>query len=440
VNFVLVWAIIVAVLILDISLSRISTLLYGELSSFSINYIIFIVIVGVSIIGQYFILQFVKDGINKIGIIEEKLHINTLYKIVKIAQFVLFGLLIYTALEIAMTKNYHTIIITIVTTVSFVLAIGMLVLFTRQFFSWFATNKGYVLLSYGISSSSLIVNSAFSLALVGLVSINMPFTTGQHAQSFYLVTVPGSITSIIDSGYVISSIASFIITWFATALLLYHYSRRVGRIIYWVVLSLPLVYFLSQFVSFFIDLANPLLQSDPFFYGIFFTLIFTISKPAGGMLFGLAFWTIARKIDRRIIVRNYMLMSAYGFVLLFVSNQAVALTILPYPPFGLTTVSTMGLSSFLLLIGIYSSAISVSQDINLRKAVKKFSFEESRLLDSISSAHMEEELQSRMIAMIRKNQDAMKEETGLESSLNENDMKQYLSQVLEEIKRQKGDS
>ena len=62
---------------------------------------------------------------------------------------------------------------------------------------------------------------------------------------------------------------------------------------------------------------------------------------------------------------------AYGLVIVFVSNQAVVLVSGPYPPFGLATSFFMGLSSYLLLIGIYSSAISVAEDSKLRQTIRK---------------------------------------------------------------------
>ena len=41
-----------------------------------------------------------------------------------------------------------------------------------------------------------------------------------------------------------------------------------------------------------------MLNADPIFTGILLTLIFSISKPAGGILFGVAFWAMAKAIDR----------------------------------------------------------------------------------------------------------------------------------------------
>ena len=43
-------------------------------------------------------------------------------------------------------------------------------------------------------------------------------------------------------------------------------------------------------------------------------------------------------------------------------SAGVGLTLVPYPPFGLITVSFFGLTSFLVFFGIYSTAISVAHN------------------------------------------------------------------------------
>jgi hypothetical protein len=117
-----------------------------------------------------------------------------------------------------------------------------------------------------------------------------------------------------------------------------------------------------------------------------------------------------------------MIISAYGLVLLFASNQAIVLVTAPYPPFGLATISFMGLSAYLVVAGIYSSAVSVSLDVGLRKTIRKSVMEQSKLLDSIGTAQMEQELQSRVLTITRKMSDKMEEETGVEASMTEEDM------------------
>jgi hypothetical protein len=135
-----------------------------------------------------------------------------------------------------------------------------------------------------------------------------------------------------------------------------------------------------------------------------------------------------------------MIISAFGLVLLFTSNQALVLLASTFPPFGLATTSFVGLSSYLLLVGIYSSAISVSEDSKLRQSIRNLAIKETKLLDSIGTAHMEQEIQKRVLELTKRTQDMMAEETGIQSSITEDDMKQYLEQVIREVKIQKSSS
>jgi len=104
------------------------------------------------------------------------------------------------------------------------------------------------------------------------------------------------------------------------------------------------------------------------------------------------------------------------------------LVIAPYPPFGLIATAYIGLSSYLILIGIYPSALSVSQDAKLRQSISKFVKSESKLLGSIGIAKTENEIQSKVLKMTRENQHLMLEETGIQSALTDEDVKKYLLQ------------
>lgn len=85
--------------------------------------------------------------------------------------------------------------------------------------------------------------------------------------------------------------------------------------------------------------------SDPVLFGIVYTLLFSVTKPLGGVLFGVAFWMVARNLkDSK--VKGYLIISAYGMTLLFASNQPTSLVLVPYPPFSLFTISFMGLAVF----------------------------------------------------------------------------------------------
>jgi hypothetical protein len=235
--------------------------------------------------------------------------------------------------------------------------------------------------------------------------------------------------------YIITTIISFILTWISTILLLYHYSHKFGKAKYWIIVSAPLIYFVSQFIPMFPNLFDYLLNQDPIFYSIVLTLIFTWSKVVGGVFFGIGFWLVSKNLPHGSIIKDYVNICAYGFMFLFISNQAIILVIAPYPPFGLITTVYIALSSYLILVGIYSSVLSVSQDTRLRQQIRRYAKSELKLIDSIAIAQMEKEIQSRVLKVTKEHQDLMLNETGVESSLTDEDVKVYLDQVIKEISK-----
>ena len=100
-------------------------------------------------------------------------------------------------------------------------------------------------------------------------------------------------------------------------------------------------------------------------FSIVYVLMVEVSTPIGGILFGLAFMLVARKIQNA-KVKGYLVISGIGLLLLLISYRPQEIITGPFPPFGLLSASFMGLSSYLVFFGIYSSAISVSQDSKLR--------------------------------------------------------------------------
>jgi hypothetical protein len=397
---------------------------------------IFLVIGVIYVIAQFLILEFIKNKIKEIRI-KKQLYLTTLNQGVRIAQFVLSAVFVYVLIQMVVMSQYDVVMLTIATGISYTLAVVILGILALRFFSWFKSNGSYVVLSYGLSSTALAINVLLTLVNVVSNLSNVPVIAYPHAGFSTPFFTPGSLRDILYNTYTISAISSFVFTWAATSLLLHHYSKKLGTAKYWIILAIPLAYFVTQFLPLFPELYSEFRQSDPILFSIIYTLIFSWSKSAGGILFAVAFWLMARSLKKSSIVRSYMIISAYGFVLLFTSNQAIILLGVSYPPFGLATTSFVGLSSYLILVGIYSSAISVSEDSKLRQSLRSFAIRESKFLESIGTAHMEQEIQKRVLEFTRRNQERMAEETGIHSSLSEEEVKEYLQQVIGEVKKQK---
>jgi hypothetical protein len=428
--FLIIIFIIIA-LIVDTSIISIATSAGGLRSSVS-DIALFIFMVLVFAVGQYVVLAFVKreykDKERKIGGLKDH-GLDWIDKTVTITQYALIAILVFTILQMLFMSSYHILVLNATIFISYGLSFILLALLAKRFFSWFKLNHNLVVLAYALAITMISINAAITI-----IYTNTQLNESQHQDYIRpLRSLTGSFTNvdvIYGSAYVLTSVLSFILTWIATVLLLRHYSRKLGLTKYWIIVSIPLAYFLSQFQPLFLYSFADLRLSNPVLFGIIYNLIFSISKPAGGVLFGIAFWIVAKNLTSK-TVKSYMMISAYGMMLLFTVNQPTGLTLTPYPPFGLTSICFMVLAVYLVFLGVYSSAISVSEDSRLRQSIRKIALRESQFLNAIGTAQMEQELQRRVIAIYAKTKNSVVKEIGISSSIDENDIKSYLQEILE---------
>ena len=97
-------------------------------------------------------------------------------------------------------------------------------------------------------------------------------------------------------------------------------------------------------------------------------LLLSSSQIAALILIGANFRSMAKAI-RIPIIKDYMMITAYGFILFFAATSAT-ISAAGYPPFGLVNVLLLGPFSFLILNGLYRSAICVAEDTKLRQSIK----------------------------------------------------------------------
>jgi hypothetical protein len=129
--------------------------------------------------------------------------------------------------------------------------------------------------------------------------------------------------------------------------------------------------------------------------------------------------------------------TAFGFILLYVTNH-IDVTLVPYPPFGMISLSLLPLATYFLLFGLYSSALSLSQDITLRNHLRNIARSDNNLLSSIGTAQMETEVK-RAVGELKdvadEQEKQLAEKSGIETPIAENEVEDYLKQVIEEVSR-----
>jgi MFS family permease len=434
----LLLSIVVPLLIVDTSIGKIADLIDKEWI-LTWGFVLFVFMAAICGLGQYFIGSFVKLKSNEIR--NKVSYINIIHKVTMPVQYTLHGIFIFVILQIVLTSYYYTAALTVATTISCSLALAIMIVLAQRFFAWRKSNKNFLVLLYSLSTVLLAIHIGFALAIIDISLLNTqpekwPQAPGSSSSYFKLTSVLYGV-GIVHYAYFVTAILSFILMWAATVLVLHHhFQKKLQKFKFWGIVSLPLAFFLGQFIVLHFDLLVPLLKIDPVFFTIASTIFFTLTLPAGGILFAFAFLVGVKSIPCSSIVRDYITISAIGFILFFVSVQT-SILYASYPPFGLVTISFVGLSSYLIVVGIYSSATSLSQDARLRQAIRNSAINQLNFLDSIGAAQTEQELQKRIVRIAKKHADTMAEKTGVESSVNEDDIKQYLKIIIEEMKGMK---
>jgi hypothetical protein len=373
---------------------------------------------------QNLILHFIQKNVEKILAAK---YLNSLHKLVRTIQWVLIVLTTVVGLEIAITSIYDSAFLTAVTAISYGLAIALLSFLSLRFFYWLRSNRSYVVLLYTLSSFALVVMALFSIMLMCYILITKEGGVTPETPVIYPAFEQGSLERTLSDYYVLGDIISFSLIWISTATVLRHYSTRLGSLRYWTVVTLPLVYFASNFFD--------LIPGFEFLDDFTFIAITTLNSSAGGILFAIVFWKSSNKIDNY-IVREYLKISAYGFVLWFTCNQASVIAA-SYPPFGLAAVSTMGLASYLISIGIYYSAVSVAQDNIVRGSIRKSTIRELKLFGDIGFSEMYDQIKKNVISVENNSLEKMTDKSGVQTAITQDDIELYVNEVLKELRKNK---
>ena len=421
---------IICLLIIDSTIPRLSVYTGGI---YPLNYYLafFIGIVMLYGLTQYIVVAFVRQKIRN-SKMYTKTKFSVIFKFVSVILFVPFFLLVAIIFQMIFVEKYNVLLLKATVYISYSVGFTALGILTYKYLVWSRENHNPLVIVYLLATSMICLNSIFTI-----LSLNLEFDIRpdyiRYARGVSGGFAPGAsiFSQILDITYILS----FLFTWIATGMLLYSYYDKTNRLIYWIAMSVPILYFFSLIQPFVINLFYENIHNNTN-AGIIYTLFLYSVKPLGGILFGIAFWRMSKSIDH-VQIKNYMIISAYGIMLMFTSNQPTGLIQAPYPPFGLVTAAFFGLAAFLFLIGVYSSAISVSQDRNIRKYIKNYA-KQLTFLGGIGSAEMEKELQkivkNVMIEVEAKTRN-LESTTGIESSLQEQDIKEYVKIAIREARR-----
>jgi hypothetical protein len=374
---------------------------------------------------------------------------NRLYKATPIflyALLVIFGAII---VEMVLFSQYSTYLLILLLLISAV-AILFFGFRTYKFLSWFksSVNKrdNIMILAFAVSSMLLCISTtvAITLDIKELVvsrppSIDPNFPASNSMASRHLT----SIELIIHLyGFLVPQVTAIAIAeTVAIAFFLRYFKDQIGRAIFWTLIILPPVLFLTgvfgpQFLK---STGSEFVYTESRF--LIFRVIGTAGWVIADFVIAYAYILVAKTLGREITssrnkIINYLIIAAVATILIspttnnWITNNS-------YPPFGAIQRAFLVLASFLFSLGIYSVALSVAQDAELRQLARKY-VKEYALLDTLGSAQDNAEIMRKLVKLIHQHADAMEKETGVESSmLDDNEARRYLDLVIMETRGKK---
>ena len=378
---------------------------------------------------------------------------NRLYKATPIfiyALLVIFGIIIVEMVLFSQYSTYLLILLLLISTVS-ILFFGFR---TYKFLSWFSLSvkkrHNIMILAFGISSMLLCISTivAITLDIKQLVvsrppTIDSDFPASNSMASRQLTSIELVIHLY---GFLVPQVTAIAIAeTVAVAFFLRYFKDRIGKKIFWILIILPPTLFLTgvfgpQFLK---STGSEFVYAESRF--LIFRVIGTAGWVVADFVIAYAYILVAKTLGREITssrnkIINYLIIAAVATILIspttnnWITNNS-------YPPFGAIQRAFLVLASFLFSIGIYSVAMSVAQDAELRQLVRKYA-KEYALLGTLGDAQRGAEIVriEKVVKLIHKHAYAMEKETAVESSmLDDNEVRQYLELVIRETRGKKDD-
>ena len=295
--------VIVSIIIIDSTIVEFYSF-SGLRASSAVNVVIFIAFSIVFAFSGILLVNCVKTITSKTTYKLPK-NLRNFHFIIFGTQILTIGLISIIIFQIIANNKYHILLLHLVTYIShfsaLVFAIPLIVILVK----WFKSRRNYIILLYIISFSLVSANILVSLIYYEKILLRSyfpeirPYRIPIYVSAFFSTPIEESLST----AYNIIFILSFLVIWIATMALLNQYKYRLGKIKYYALTIIPLIYFIFPFHSYFANLLSPFVLNSPIAISVIYTILFSASKQVGAFLFSLSF-LIASTVFQTIVLKN----------------------------------------------------------------------------------------------------------------------------------------
>lgn len=168
-------------------------------------------------------------------------YANTIFYGVSVAQLIIISLLIAITLEVKFFSQYYTSLLLASILLSLFLSVTLSAFFCIPIFTLDRYKGDYQLIAYTSAAILISINSIFIASFMWLEIHGKTLIVDPSVLSSNLQPTNYDLHQIQS----IISIASFIMLWVASAFLLRRHRKKWGMIKFYIVISLPLLYYLG---------------------------------------------------------------------------------------------------------------------------------------------------------------------------------------------------
>jgi hypothetical protein len=270
--------------------------------------------------------------------------------------------LVVTVFQMFLLDHYSNAIFYLSSYVSLLSSLTFLLILSFTFLRWFKLRANYLTLSYGI---------LFSFLCCGIIIAMVYLVNGLDTHPLIIKPVPPrvliantyttnvSFQNYLGIAYDLIFLFSFILAWILSIMILRQYSRRMGKFLFWVLVALPLIFYITRYDNtlnylgfFIISQSSSNIIPSSLMQGIFLAFE-SANIQLGAVFFAIPFMMIALKL-KKYQLNKAIMVTVIGITLVFSSRDLHSLFVSSFPPGGVVTVSFMSVGSYMLLVGLTS--------------------------------------------------------------------------------------
>lgn len=411
------------------------TLTSSIIGGFSQIMIIYSIITVISLIVQNFLL--VVCAKTAFGVKKTNSHsrsgtiITYLYLVSHITAIVLIAFLLWEQLAYSM---YPTIISQTIVAASLMVSAITLASVSVTFVKSYSSHRNKIVGVYALAMIALSAQliSAFFYVEISLFKKPEYITPGRNPWASYNYN---ALQSEALSIYEVNKAISFIALWVASVFLTKQYAQKMSKAKYWIIVSIPVVYFLFQYSPILLTqtgiLSSLVMQEDPIFLYFYNFVLNTVSVGAG-ILFGISFFIVSRSLTYKQL-KFYLIISGAGIMIVFSNSLSTILTLAPFPAWSVASLSFILPASFLLLIGLDITIYHIARDKSIRGFLYNYK-DQFELFKALGSAEAFKVVERNVERVSKQVVEELETETLFKPTLESEETKRYVKEVITEIK------